>query len=163
MSALQTLAARLRAASARERLLILVAALAVAAGLLLSLADWSYREHRRLVVALPAAEARLARMQDQSDELGRLRRAAAPPETPVGVRSAAAAAAAQARGLVLEFQELPDAVVISGTGSAPAVLDWLAAMQAEQHLRPEELALTPDQDRVRISGKLQAVGAGQAQ
>ena len=149
---------RYRAASARERRMLLLAAVVIVGALLLTLADWAHSEGQRLDRALPAAQARLARMQAQADELTRLR--AAPPlaEAPLRVRGDAARAAANARGLKLEIEIGPDSLQISGQGSAATLLDWIATVQAEQGLRPTELEVHAEGDGQRFSGRLVAVG-----
>lgn len=162
MSMVNEIKARLAAASPRERRLLGIAALVVGIGLLLSIGDWAHRERQRLVSAVPGAEARLARMQEQADELGRLRRAAPPPAAATPVRAAAARAAAEARGLQIAIDELPDGLVVSGRGEAVALLDWLAAMQAEQQLRPIEVELRSESGQIQVDGRLVAVDSGPA-
>ncbi len=159
MSAIADLKGAIAGISPRERRLIAIAAAVVAAGLLFVLGEWLLRERQRLSLAVPAAEARLARMQDQAEELARLKRGASPPEAAVQVRAAAARAAAEARGLQLELEELPDAVHVSGRAAAAPLLDWLAAMQSEQRLRPLELELRAKDRMLEIDGRLSAVGA----
>ncbi|MCB1957375.1 MAG: type II secretion system protein M [Rhodocyclaceae bacterium] len=157
MSALTTIRQRLAAASPRERNALGLAGLVVGIGLLFSVGEWAYGERIRLAVRLPEAEARLARMQEQADELGRLKRTTAPADAPVVVRAAAARASAEARGLAIEVEALPDGIMISGSGAPGLVLDWLAALQAEQRLRPVELELVASEDGLDVDGRLLAV------
>lgn len=159
MSTLALLATKLRAATARERQMLALAAAVLVGGGVLSLLEWSAAERERLLRALPTAEARLARMQEQAEELARLRRAVAPPATPVTVRAEAARAAASARGLHVELESQPEGLLLSGRGAAPAVLDWIAAIQSELGLRAVELELTPDGTALEVAGKLVAVSA----
>ena len=162
MSALARLStalnAKLAAASPRERQQLGIAAIAIAVLIVASLADWSHSERRRLALAVPAATAQLARMQDQAEELGRLQRAAAPAAASPAVRAEAARAAAGARGLTLTIELTPEALVVAGSGEAAALLDWLASIQAEQRLRPTELELTPLDNALQIAATLLPVG-----
>ncbi|MCB1887702.1 MAG: hypothetical protein KDH20_08850, partial [Rhodocyclaceae bacterium] len=71
----------------------------------------------------------------------------------------AAQAAAEAGGVTIEMEVLPDGVAISGRGAPAAVLGWLASVQAEQRLRPLELELAADDALLSIDGRLLAVGS----
>lgn len=154
MSPIADLRGKLAAGSARERRLLAGAALLLGLALLASLGEWAHRERARLALAVPMAESRLARMQQQAEELAQLERAPAPAEASVAVRGAAARAAAAPRGLALELEERADGLGVTGHGSPAAVLDWLAAMQAEQRLRPVELEIAQTDRELRFSGRL---------
>ncbi|MCB1928200.1 MAG: type II secretion system protein M [Rhodocyclaceae bacterium] len=145
-------------ASVRERRMLTVAATVLVVAGLISVSEWVWRERQRLATAVPAAEARLARMQDQADALASLARAAPGARAPISDRVAAARAAAAARGLDITLEEQGDGVAVSGRGPAAGVIEWLAAMQADEGLRPLELELTPSPDALGINGRLLAVG-----
>lgn len=159
MSAFGPMAGVMRKMAPRERrMTALAAALVVGAGTL-SLLEWSTAELGRLARALPAAEARLAQMQEQAEELAGLGRAATIPATPLAVRAEAAQAAAAVRSLEIEVDTLADGLAVSGSGPAPAWLEWLASMQAEQGLRPVELELRRAGDAIELSARLAAIDA----
>jgi len=150
---------RLAALNPRERRLVSAAALVIAATLLWLLAEWSFAERNRLEKRLPAAEAELARMQAQAEELAQLRRLAPPPETTLNVRAQAARAAAAARKLDLVIDADPAGLRISGKVQAATLLDWLASMQAQQQLQVGELSARVAGNKLDVEGVLTPVAA----
>lgn len=136
------LRASLAARSPREQRLILLAALVVGLGLMLSLAEWVWSEQARLRSALPGAQATLARMQDDAAALSQLARQARPQSVPLATAARAAHAAGVSRGLHLETAESGNGITASGQGRFDAVIDWLASVQADQRLRLARVVLT---------------------
>lgn len=125
----------------RERKALLAAGAVVALALGLTLVDGFIAAHQRLDQQLPALRAELARMQDDAAELARL---SALPETQppaAGALADAARAAAAARGLALEIVASGDRLEVRGNARLDTLVDWLAALQTEQGLRPLRLAV----------------------
>lgn len=151
------LKARLATLNPRERKLVVTAATLIALALLWLLAEWSFSERNRLDKRLPAAEAELARMQTEADELAQLRRLTPPAATTLAVRAQAARAAAAARQLDLLIDADTNGLRISGTAPAAALLDWLASLQAQQQLQVSELSLQVAGDALKIQGVLAPV------
>lgn len=125
------LAERWQRLQPRERRLAGWGGLVLLAAALLGVDDWQRRERQRLARALPAAEARLAAMQQMADEWSGI---AAQPRRGVAEPAAAAVIAES-----LKSRGLPLAVVVSGplelTVSGVAAfddwLDWLAVVAAQ--------------------------------
>lgn len=128
---LKPLAERWHRLQPRERRLANWAGGILLAAALLGVDDWQRRERQRLARALPAAEARLAAMQQMADEWSRT---AAQPRS-----GAAAPASATVIADSLKSRGLPLTVVVSGslelTVSGVAAfdewLDWLAVVTAQ--------------------------------
>lgn len=141
-----SLQAWLAARAPRERQLMRVA------GLLLPLAaawatfDWTWSEQQRLALRLPAARASFERMQEDAAELARLR--TLPPVTAVSSAAlvAATSTAAEARGLRVSAAMSAEGVVVKGSATLPALVDWLASIQADLRLRPIRMKTTPGGD-----------------
>ncbi|MCB1901278.1 type II secretion system protein GspM [Cognatazoarcus halotolerans] len=148
------LKARLATLNPRERRLIGIATVVIATTLLLLLAEWSFSERARLDKRLPAAEAELARMQADAEELAQLRRLTPPAAATLAVRTQAARAAATARELDLVIDTDTNGLRISGTVQATALLDWLASMQSQQQLQVGEMSLRVAGDKIGVEGLL---------
>lgn len=100
---------------------------------------WALDEQQRLDRRLPLALAELERMQQDATELARLKSMAPPPALTPTALAGAARAAAGARELKLDIEPGPDGLLVRGNAPLPALVDWLAAVQAEQGLRPTRL------------------------
>ena len=91
--------------------------------------------------ALPLAEARLAQLQAQAEEIARLR-AQAVPEPLVGVPLLEVLrASATARDLTLNIQMSEGGVAVSGQGGFDALWVWLAEIQRDHALRVVKLEM----------------------
>lgn len=127
---LKPLAERWQRLRPRERRLAGWGGLVLLAAALLGVDDWQRRERQRLARALPAAEARLAAMQQMADEWSR----SAQPRNGAAVPAPATVIAES-----LKSRGLPLTVVVSGslelTVSGVAAfddwLDWLAVAAAQ--------------------------------
>lgn len=137
----------LSARAPRERQLLMIAALAVPLAAGLTATDWIVAERERLQKRLPVARAAFERMQADTDELSRLRALPAAPELEPATLVTAVRTAAQARGLQLEIRSTPDGLSASGHAALPALIDWLAAMQADLRLHPKRLRTGGAPDR----------------
>lgn len=145
------IANQLAQASPRERRMLTIAAGVVALALLLSLFDAILKQQDRLAAELPRARAQLARMQAEAAELERLKPVAdtaAPPA--LNGQIEALQAAARSRGLGLEITTDGEGIKASGNAAFPALLDWLASVQADQHLRPARMVLQAQGEVVAV-------------
>lgn len=107
--------------------------LVVAGGLLL---ESLVAERSRLARAVPEAQATLARMQADATELMRLHTLPPPAEMRPAALASAAASAAAARGLAVQVSPVDGGLAVSGQADLPALVEWLAVVQAELRLRP---------------------------
>lgn len=146
-------------ANARERRLILAAAVVVGLAVLYVYAESVFVQSSRLSRELPAARAALARMQAEAGELDKLRQAKTSSGTVQDPAKAleSLTAAAHSRGLELNFVVNGEGIAANGEGPFPTVIDWLASVQAEQFLRPTRLSLESKGERVRLDVQLQTV------
>ncbi|MDD3354604.1 type II secretion system protein GspM [Zoogloea sp.] len=121
--------------SPRERRLVGIAALVVAAGSVLGLLDWSHTQRERLQRTLPRAAAQLEQVQEAASEIARLR--STPPLPPSTTRALleGAQASARSRGLSLTVQASGEGLHISGQAGFDELVSWLATLQKDQGLR----------------------------
>ena len=130
-----------QARNPRERNLLTVAALCLTVFVLVLSIGWVLGEQKRLRRALPLAEARLAQLQAQAEEIARLR-AQAVPEPLVGVPLLEVLrASATARDLTLNIQMSEGGVAVSGQGGFDALWVWLAEIQRDHALRVVKLEM----------------------
>lgn len=134
----------------RERRALLIAALVLASAAVLMSADWLLAERARLARQLPTLRAAHALMQQDSEELARLRALPAAARRPAAEIGRTAAAAAEARGLALDIEAAADGLHVGGSANLAALVDWLAAVQADAGLRVQRLRLDAD-------GRIEAV------
>ena len=125
----------------RERRLLLLAAMVLVGGGLVAVAEHLADERERLARSLPAA--RLAYLGMEQDSLGLAALRERPPAaaTPLEALPDSIRAAANARANEAEARVAGDRVEVSGHATLPALIDWLAALHAEQRLRPGRLEL----------------------
>ncbi len=123
----------------RERRLLKALAGFVPLAAAVAVLGWALDEQQRLDRRLPQARAELERMQQDATELARLKSTAPPPALTPTALAGAALAAASARGLQLDIEPGPDGLLARGSAPLPALIDWLAAIHAEQGLRPTRL------------------------
>ncbi len=139
--------ARLRAwygaRAARERRLLALPAAVVLGGGLIALAEHLVAERGRLARSLPAARLAYLGMEQDSLGLAALRERPAPAATPPAALPDSIRAVARARAIEAEARMVGDRVEVEGHGTLPALIDWLAALHAEQRLRPSRLELQP--------------------
>ena len=139
--------ARLRAwygaRAPRERGLLALAAAVVLGGSLIALAEHLVAERERLARSLPAARLAYLGMEQDSLGLAALRERPAPAATPPAALPDSIRAAASARAIEVEARMVGDRVEVDGRSTLPALIDWLAALHAEQRLRPSRLELQP--------------------
>ena len=141
--------ARLRAwyaaRATRERRLLALAAAVVLGGGLIALAEHLVAERERLARSLPAARLAYLGMEQDSLGLAALRERPAPAATPPAALPDSIRAAASARAIEVEVEArmVGDRVEVDGRSTLPALIDWLAALHAEQRLRPSRLELQP--------------------
>jgi len=125
----------------RERGLLVLAAAALIGGGLIAVAEHLATERERLARSLPAA--RLAYLSMTQDSLGlatlRDRPATTPP--PLAALPDSIRAAAKARAIEAEVRTTGDLLEVNGRATLPALVEWLAALHAEQRLRPGRLEL----------------------
>lgn len=142
-----TLTARLRAwyaaCAPRERRFLAIATSVVLGGGLIALTDHLVSERERLARTLPAARLAYLAMEQDSLGLAALRERPPPATLPLAALPASISSAASARGFTVEPRLTGDSVVVVGTTSLPALVNWLAVLQAEQRLRPRRLELQP--------------------
>lgn len=141
----------------RQRRMLALAGGALAVGLVGSLAVWVMAEHARLVRKLPVARAQLARMQENVDELTRLRGNPALPRINLATRAEIARAAALAHQLNLVVETTGDSLHVTGQAPATALLDWLATLQRQQ-LRVNRMELRSMGSLLNVDGRLDAPG-----
>lgn len=129
MSALvKRLAARWQLLQPRERRLARWCGLIVLAASLVTAEDWLRRERLRLQTAIPAAEARLALMQQMVDEWNGAAASRAGAPAPVAL----IADSLQTRGLSLTVVVTGSSqVALSGAVSFDEWVDWLAVVAAQ--------------------------------
>lgn len=129
MSALlKRLAARWQLLQPRERRLARWCGLIVLAASLVTAEDWLRRERLRLQTAIPAAEARLALMQQMADEWNGAAESRAGAHAPVAL----IADSLQTRGLSLTVVVTGSSqVALSGAVSFDEWVDWLAFVAAQ--------------------------------
>lgn len=154
MSRLSSLQGLLATRTPRERRLIALATAVVALGAALWLADWSGRERERLARQLPQAQAQLAKMQADAAELAQLARLPAQAPVPLATLAQSAAAAAASRGLALDVTADGNALVVSGSGTFDALVDWLASVHAQQRLRVSRITMQVTDGAVRLDAAL---------
>lgn len=139
--------ARLRAwygaRAPREHRLLALAAAVVLGGGLIALAEHLVAERERLARSLPAARLAYLGMEQDSLGLAALRERPAPAATPPAALPDSIHAAASARAIEAEARITGDRVKVEGRSTLPALIDWLAALHAEQRLRPSRLELQP--------------------
>ena len=139
--------ARLRAwyaaRATRERRLLALAAAVVLGGGLIALAEHLVAERERLARSLPAARLAYLGMEQDSLGLAALREHPAPAANPPAAVPDSIRAAASARAIEVEARLVGERVEVDGRSTLPALIDWLAALHAEQRLRPSRLELQP--------------------
>ena len=141
--------ARLRAwyaaCAPRERRMLVLAVAVVLGGALISTAEQLAAERERLARSLPAARLAYLGMEQDSLGLAALRERPAPAATPPAALPDSIRAAASARAIEVEVEArmVGDRVEVDGRSTLPALIDWLAALHAEQRLRPSRLELQP--------------------
>lgn len=149
---------RWAALEARERRLVLLAVSVVCVGVLFSLAEWGVEQRAKLAGTLPLARAQLQQMQDEADELGRLRQASPRPLGTLAARAEAARAAARGRNLSLAIELSENGLAVVGEAPSEALLDWIASMHGEQRMRVERLDAKPAGGLLKVDGRLHAMG-----
>lgn len=153
------LTASLNKLQPRERRLVLLAAAVIIALLVVSLAEWLWKEQQRVAASLPAARAQLARMQENTAELLQLNRSKPPAPIALAAAQQAAQAAATSRGLELTIAPQNDALTVTGTVTIAPLLDWLATLSTSQQLRAQSLSLKPESGadgKMRLEARLVA-------
>jgi type II secretory pathway component PulM len=141
----------------RERSIL--KALAAALGVLVLALIWSsvQSERARLQKAVPLAQARLQRMQDDAAEVVRLRgQSSAPAAAPT---SLADAVAASAHGRQLDLAvtgEGADRIQVHGSAAFDDAVAWLATVQQDFKLRVATLTATRNGAAVRLDAVLVA-------
>jgi type II secretory pathway component PulM len=143
--------------SARERRLVLTAAVVVAGALAAVAIERTFAEHRRLRHALPQAQAAFARMQQDAAELSALR--ATPPLSRSADPVGAARAAAAAHGLELQLAATVDGIEARGRAPAAPLLDWIATLHADLGLRATRVELKRDGEALQLDAAFAAAGA----
>ncbi|MBV2262012.1 MAG: type II secretion system protein M [Thauera sp.] len=131
------------ARSARERRLLALAAAVVLGGSLIAAAEHLVAERERLTRSLPTARLAYLAMEQDSLGLAALRERPAPARPPLAALPGAIRAAASTRGIEAEARIAGNLVEVGGRTTLPAAIDWLAAVHAEQRLRPTRLELQP--------------------
>lgn len=146
-SATTSPSARLRAwygaRAARERRLLALAAAVVLGGGLIALAEDLVAKRERLARSLPAARLAYLGMEQDSLGLAALRERPALAAPPLAALPDAIRAAAGAREIEADARTAGNLVEVGGRTTLPALVDWLAALHAEQRLRPSRLELQP--------------------
>lgn len=127
----------------RERRLLLLAAMVLVGSGLVAIAEHLADERERLARSLPAARLAYLGMEQDSLGLAALRERPAPAATPPAALPDSIRAAASARAIEVEARMVGDRVEVDGRSTLPALIDWLAALHAEQRLRPSRLELQP--------------------
>lgn len=134
------------------------AALAAGLGLIVLALLWSSLEgeQARLRKAVPLAQARLQRMQDDAAEVVRLRGQAVA-ATPQSALADAVAASIRSRHLELSVSsDGADRVQVHGNAGFDETVAWLAAVQQDYKLRVVSLAATRAGAAARIDAVLAA-------
>ncbi len=127
--------------SPRERRLIGIATLVVAAAAVLMVADWSISERERVRTQLPQARAALAEMQTNSASLQNLANRRAPTWPTPDAAAEIVMASARAHDIALEVESTGTSLTASGRGRLPAVLSLVANLQSDFGLRPNRVTL----------------------
>lgn len=125
--------------SPREQRLIVIAVSVIAIALLVVLLEWTLTEQRRVQQQLPEARAQLARMQDDAAELLRLSRQSSAPALDLNTLARTVQASAAARGLTAKVEVSGASLQLEASGPFTSLIDWLAAIQAEQRLRATQV------------------------
>lgn len=137
------LRARYAACTPRERRLLVIALAVVLSGGLIALADYLASERERLARSLPAAHLAYLGMEQDSLGLAALKERPVPTALPLAALPESIKASASVRGIVVEPRLNGDVIEASGTTTLVALVNWLAALQAEQGLRPIRLEVQP--------------------
>ena len=154
-SLVQQMRTKFAVMSARERWLVLAAVAVVGLALMATAVEWVLRERARLDQELPRARAQLLQMQDDAAELAQLdRERGALPQVDPAALALSVETAARVRGLTVDVQPVAGGVQVSGSGSFPAVMEWLAGVQAESRLRPNRMTLAKEDRSVRFDAVL---------
>lgn len=154
-SLVQQMRTKFAVMSARERRLVLAAVAVVGLALIATAVEWVLRERARLDQELPRARAQLLQMQDDAAELAQLdRERGALPQVDPAALALSVETAARVRGLTVDVQPVAGGVQVSGSGSFPAVMEWLAGVQAESRLRPNRMTLAKEDRSVRFDAVL---------
>lgn len=154
-SLVQQMRTKFAVMSARERRLVLAAVAVVGLAVMATAVEWVLRERARLDQELPRARAQLLQMQDDAAELAQLdRERGALPQVDPAALALSVETAARVRGLTVDVQSVSGGVQVSGTGSFPAVMEWLAGVQAESRLRPNRMTLAREDRTVRFDAVL---------
>lgn len=140
--------------SPREKKLLGLAGLFLLLFILVMVFGWLHSERRRLVKAVPKAEAGLAQMQMAAEEQARLKGGAVPPRLAASPLADALRATAMARGLVLTVEPNGEGVLLKGQGSFDTLIAWLADVQRDHALRPMRLEMTRDANLARFEATL---------
>lgn len=140
--------------SPREKKLLSLAGLFLLLFVLVMLFGWLHSERRRLVKAVPMAEARLAQMQLAAEEKARLQGQAPRLRLAAAPLAEALRAMATARGLVLTVEPNGEGVLVRGQGSFDPLIAWLADVQRDQALRPVRLEMVRDGNLARLEATL---------
>lgn len=154
MRAVRPLQSRFAALQPRERRLAAAAAALIVTALGFVAVEWSLAESQRLARALPDARRDLNSIRRHADELRQL--AQLPPRagTDLGLAHRIVVDSARARGLALEGTLAADRIAVTGAAPLPALLDWLAQLQAEHRLQPLRLELHGEGPQWRVEAEL---------
>ncbi|MDB5799897.1 MAG: hypothetical protein JWL63_836 [Rhodocyclales bacterium] len=129
--------------NARERRILVVGSLLIVVTLLWLLYGWQASTRKQLDVAMPRANAQLARMQSESAEMSRLRSVPPPAAADLGQLAGTLAGSAAARGLALTMRNDGNQLVISGKGiNFDNWTQWLAETQRSSAIRLTYLDVT---------------------
>jgi type II secretory pathway component PulM len=118
----------------RERLIIAATAAAVGLALLALFWSWLQGEEARLQKAVPLAQARLQRMQDDAAEVVRLR-AQSGASTQATSPADAVAASLKSHQLDLTLTADGDRMQLHGSADFDQTMNWLASAQQDFKLR----------------------------
>ncbi len=145
----------LNALSERERHILIGGAALVALTLLWLLYGWQATTRRQLDLAVPRANAQLARMQSESAELARLRGLATPAAANLVQLAATLGNSATARGLNLSVRNDGNQLVISGKGvNFDNWVQWLAETQRANAIRLTYIDVTQAAGGAQLEARL---------
>lgn len=154
MNAVRPLLTRFAALQPRERRLAAIAAALILTALAFVAVEWSLAESRRLARALPDARRDLDSIRRHADELRQLAQRPPRAATDIGLAHRIVEDSARAHGLALRSTLNADRIAVTGAAPLPALLDWLAALQAEHRLQTLRLELHGEGAQWRIEAEL---------
>lgn len=154
MNPVRPVLSRFAALQPRERLLAAIAATLIVFAAAFVAVEWSLAESQRLARAVPDARRDLDSIRRHADELRQLDQLPVRGRTDIGVAHRIVVDTARARGLALESTIGADRIAVSGTAPLPALLDWLALLQAEHRLQTQRLDLHGEGAQWRIEAEL---------